>query len=222
MPATPVYIVCSPRPQSGKTLLARVLTEFLLLKNGQVLAFDVTLREPSLLDFLPQITETATIEDTYGKIQLMDRVILNDGIPKVIDLGYYSFEEFFKMSEQIGFLKEASRRRVVPIVLYCAEGDRVSMRAYDALRRQIPRQQLIVAENEHVLREDLPELYGRSKQLRIAALPAFLRTYIERFSFSFTGYLRQEKDPSTELYQWIRRNYYTLREIENEIMTQRS
>jgi hypothetical protein len=187
-----------------------------------VLAFDVTLREPSLLDFLPQITETATIEDTYGKIQLMDRVILNDGIPKVIDLGYYSFEEFFKMSEQIGFLKEASRRRVVPIVLYCAEGDRVSMRAYDALRRQIPRQQLIVAENEHVLREDLPELYGRSKQLRIAALPAFLRTYIERFSFSFTGYLRQEKDPSTELYQWIRRNYYTLREIENEIMTQRS
>jgi len=222
MPATPVYIVCSPRPQSGKTLLARVLTEFLLLKNGQVLAFDVTLREPSLLDFLPQITETATIEDTYGKIQLMDRVILNDGIPKVIDLGYYSFEEFFKMSEQIGFLKEASRRRVVPIVLYCAEGDRVSMRAYDALLRQIPRQQLIVAENEHVLREDLPELYGRSKQLRIAALPAFLRTYIERFSFSFTGYLRQEKDPSTELYQWIRRNYYTLREIENEIMTQRS
>jgi hypothetical protein len=222
MPATPVYIVCSPRPQSGKTLLARVLSEFLLLKNGQVLAFDVTLREPSLLDFLPQITETATIEDTYGKIQLMDRVILNDGIPKVIDLGYYSFEEFFKMSEQIGFLKEASRRRVVPIVLYCAEGDRVSMRAYDALRRQIPRQQLIVAENEHVLREDLPELYGRSKQLRIAALPAFLRTYIERFSFSFTGYLRQEKDPSTELYQGIRRNYYTLREIENEIMTQRS
>ena len=37
MPATPVYIVCSPRPQSGKTLLARVLSEFLLLKNGNVL-----------------------------------------------------------------------------------------------------------------------------------------------------------------------------------------
>ncbi|GLH80468.1 hypothetical protein SSBR45G_53770 [Bradyrhizobium sp. SSBR45G] len=222
MPATPVYIVCSPRPQSGKTLLARVLSEFLLLKNGQVLAFDVTLREPSLLDFLPQVTETATIEDTYGKIQLMDRVILNDGIPKVIDLGYYSFEEFFKMSEQIGFLKEAARRNVVPIVLYCAEGDRVSMRAYDALRRQIPKSQLIVVENDHVLREELPQLYSRSKHLKIAALPAFLKTYIERYSFSFTGYLRQERDPSTELYQWIRRNYYALREIEQELMMQRS
>jgi len=222
MPATPVYIVCSPRPQSGKTLLARVLSEFLLLKNGQVLAFDVTLREPSLIDFLPKITETATIEDTYGKIQLMDRVILNDGIAKVIDLGYYSFEEFFKMSEEIGFLKEASRRNVVPIVLYCAEGDRVSIRAYDALRRQIPRPQLIVVENDHVLRDDLPELYSRGKHLHIADLPAFLRTYIERFTFSFTGYLRQEKDPSTELYQWTRRNYYALREIEDELLMQRS
>ena len=31
---TPVYIICSPRPQVGKTLLARLLSEFLLLKNG--------------------------------------------------------------------------------------------------------------------------------------------------------------------------------------------
>ncbi|MDU0955839.1 MAG: hypothetical protein E7A86_11800, partial [Bradyrhizobium sp.] len=128
----------------------------------------------------------------------------------------------FKMSEEIGFLKEAARRGVVPVVLYCAEGDRVSMRAYDALRRQIPRPQLIVVENDHVLREDLPDLYSRGKHLRIGALPAFLRTYIERFSFSFTGYLRQEKDPSTELYQWIRRNYYALREIEMEVLMQRS
>ena len=66
MPATPVYIVCSPRPQVGKTLIARLLTEFLLLKNGKVVAFDVNLKEPSLLDYLPNVTETAEIEDTFG------------------------------------------------------------------------------------------------------------------------------------------------------------
>jgi Mrp family chromosome partitioning ATPase len=49
MRQTPVYIVCSPRPLVGKTLVARLLSEFLLLKNGQVLAFDVNLKEPSLL-----------------------------------------------------------------------------------------------------------------------------------------------------------------------------
>ncbi len=54
MPVTPVYIICSPRPQVGKTLLARLLSEFLLLKNGTVNAFDINLKEPSLLDYLPR------------------------------------------------------------------------------------------------------------------------------------------------------------------------
>ena len=30
---TPVYIVCSPRPRVGKTLLSRLLTEYLYLEN---------------------------------------------------------------------------------------------------------------------------------------------------------------------------------------------
>jgi len=222
MLATPVYIICSPRPQVGKTVLARLLSEFLLLKNGQVLAFDLGLREPSLIDFLPRITETAEIEDTYGKIQLMDRVILNDGIAKVIDLGYQAFDEFFKMSEEIGFLKEALRRNVAPVVLFCADTDRPSVRSYDALRHQVPRSHLITVENEHVLRDDLPELFTRGRMLHIPALPLFLKTYVDRTSFSFTGYLRRERDSSTELHQWIRHNYYALRELELELIPQRS
>ncbi len=53
MRRTTVYIVCSPRPAVGKTLIARVLTEFLLLQRGAVSAFDINLREPSLLNYLP-------------------------------------------------------------------------------------------------------------------------------------------------------------------------
>ena len=80
MRRTPVYIVCSPRPDVGKTLLARLLTEFLLLQNGSVTAFDINLREPSLLDYLPELTETALITDTFGQMALMDRLVLNDGV----------------------------------------------------------------------------------------------------------------------------------------------
>src|ERR1700753_1672315 len=116
MPATPVYIICSPRPQVGKTLIARLLSEFLLLKNGRVTSFDINLKEPSLLDYLPNVTETADVIDTYGKMQLMDRIIVDDGMAKVIDLGFHAFDEFFKMSDEIGFLKEAARRNVAPII----------------------------------------------------------------------------------------------------------
>ena len=104
MSPTPVYIICSPRPLVGKTLLARLLSEFLLLKDGIVSSFDINLKEPSLLEYLPRITETADVVDTFGKMQLMDRLIVNDGTAKVIDLGFHAFDEFFKMTHQIGFL----------------------------------------------------------------------------------------------------------------------
>jgi hypothetical protein len=222
MPATPVYIICSPRPQVGKTLMARLLSEFLLLKNGRVTSFDINLKEPSLLDYLPDVTETADVIDTYGKMQLMDRLIVDDGTSKVIDLGFHAFDEFFKMSDEIGFLKEAARRNVTPVILFVGDVDRNSARAHDMLRQQIPADNLAIVDNEHVVRGELPPAMSRGRVLRVTALPTFLKTYIDRQTFSFTGYLRQEKDSSTELHQWIRRNYFMLRELELSLTLQKS
>src|ERR1700749_4580215 len=221
MRRTPVYIICSPRPLVGKTLTARLLSEFLLLKNGKVASFDINLKEPSLLDYLPRITETADVIDTYGKMQLMDRIIVDDGTAKVIDLGFHAFDEFFEMSEQIGFLKEAARRNVAPIILFMADTDRLSARGHETLRRQIPTRNLVVVDNEHVVRGELPEAMEQGRVLRIPGLPTFLKTYIDRLTFSFTDYLRQEKDSSTELHQWIRRNYTVFRDLELSFIMQR-
>ncbi len=222
MSSTPVYIICSPRPQVGKTLVARLLSEFLLLKNGAVNAFDVNLKEPSLLDYLPKVTETADVIDTFGKMQLMDRLIANDGVAKVIDLGFHAFDEFFKMCDEIGFMKEALRRSVAPVILFVADVDRTSARGYDMLRQQLPPRALVTVDNEYVVRGELPAAMAHGRVLRFSALPVFLKTYIDRLSFSFTGYLRQEKDSSTELHQWIRRNYTTFRDLELSVLLQRS
>jgi hypothetical protein len=222
MSRTPVYIICSPRPLVGKTLIARLLSEFLLLKNGAVAAFDINLKEPALLDYLPGITETAEVDDTFGKMALMDRLIVNDALAKVIDLGFHAFDEFFKMSEEIGFMKEAARRGVAPVILFVADTDRASARGYATLEQQIPPKALVTVDNEFVVRGELPETMGHGRILRIAALPVFLKTYIDRLTFSFTDYLRQEKDSSTELHQWIRRNYYSFREIELNLILQGS
>ena len=222
MPHTPVYIICSPRPQVGKTLIARLLSEFLLLKNGTVISFDINLKEPSLLEYLPRTTETADVIDTFGKMQLMDRLIVNDSIAKVIDLGYHAFDEFFGMTDQIGFLKEAARRGVAPVILFVADTDRTSAAGYDMLQQQIPANALIAIDNEHVVRGELPRTMESGRVLRMSALPVFLKTYIDRLTFSFTGYLRQEKDSSTELHQWIRRNYTSFRELDLSLILQRS
>ena len=222
MPHTLVYIVCSPRPLVGKTLVARLLSEFLLLKHGAVAAFYINLKEPSLLEYLPTITETAEVDDTFGKMALMDRLIVNDGIAKVIDLGFHAFDEFFKMSEEIGFMKEASRRGVAPIILFVADTDRASVQGYAMLQQQIPPTALVVVDNEFVVRGELPPAMARGRVVGIGALPVFLKTYISRLGFSFTDYIRNEKDSSTELHQWIRRNYLSFRELELSLILQRS
>jgi len=222
MSPTPVYIICSPRPMVGKTLLARLLSEFLLLKDGIVSSFDINLKEPSLLEYLPRTTETADVVDTFGKMQLMDRLIVHDGTAKVIDLGFHAFDEFFKMISEIGFLKEATRRGVAPVVLFVADTDRVSGRSYPMLQEQIPAKALITIDNEHVVRGELPTAMAAGQVLRISALPSFLKTYIDRVSFSFTDYLRNERDSSTELHQWIRRNYTSFRELELSLLPQQS
>jgi hypothetical protein len=222
MTTTPVFIICSPRPQVGKTLIARLLSEFLLLKNGTVTSFDINLKEPSLLDYLPKTTETADVIDTIGKMQLMDRIIVNDSVAKVIDLGFHAFDEFFKMTDEIGFMKEAVRRGIAPIILFVADTDRVSARAYEMLQRQIPAKALVAVDNEFVVRGELAPAMAHGRVVAISALPVFLKTYIDRLTFSFTGYLRGEKDTSTELHQWIRRNYFSFRELELKVILQRS
>lgn len=219
---TPVYIICSPRPLVGKTLLARLLSEFLLLKHGAVTAFDVNLKEPSLLEYLPAITETAEVDDTFGKMALMDRLIINDGVAKVIDLGFHAFDEFFKMTEEIGFMKEAARRGIAPVILFIGDTDRVSARSYPTLQRQIPPSSLVTVDNEYVVRGEMPPAFVQGKILRLPALPTFLKTYIDRLSFSFTDYLRNEQDSSTELHQWIRGNYLGFRELELGLILQGS
>jgi hypothetical protein len=218
MRRTPVYIICSPRPLVGKTLIARLLCEFLLLQRGDVAAFDVNLKEPSLLEFLPRITETAEIDDTFGKMQLMDRLIVNDGLAKVIDLGFHAFDEFFTMVAEIGFFKEAGRRGVAPVVLFIADSDRGSARGYATLRAVVPPTALVTVDNDHVTRGELPGAFREGRTLRIAALPVFLKTYIDRLTFSFTGYLRTERDSSAELHQWIRDAYFSFRELELGLM----
>src|SRR6266567_4245841 len=207
MSVTPVYIICSPRPLVGKTLIARLLSEFLLLKNGTVISFDINLKEPSLLEYLPRTTETADVIDTFAK---------------VLDLGFHAFDEFFKMTDEIGFMKEAARCGVVPVILFVADTDRASAAAYSMLKQQVPANALIAVDNEHVVRGELPAAMERGRVIRISALPVFLKTYIDRLTFSFTTYLRNEKDSSTELHQWIRRNYTSFRELDLSLILQRS
>ena len=215
---TAVYIICSPRPRVGKTLLARLLTEYLTASRGEVLAFDLSSNEPSLLDFLPKQTETAQVRDTFGQMQLMDRLIVDDGVPKVLDVDARDFDTFFKLFQEIGFVKEAARQGVAPIVLFVLDQDFSSSRAYAMLERAIPPGALVPVNNEGVLYGEVPSWVRAGRMIEMKLLPDFLKGYIGKATFSFNAFARNKSNSSSELYDWIRRLFLNFREIELGLM----
>ena len=56
---TPIFIIASPRPRVGKTLLARTLAEFFRSEDRPVSAFDCNPGEFALVDYLPGYTAVA-------------------------------------------------------------------------------------------------------------------------------------------------------------------
>jgi len=102
-----ITIVASPRPRVGKTLLARVLADFHLHESRPIAAYDLNGSERTLAQFLPEHTMTATIRDINGQMALFDRLIADEDTTKIIDLGHESFESFFTVAHEIGFVEEA-------------------------------------------------------------------------------------------------------------------
>ena len=69
-----ITIVASPRPRVGKTLLARLLTDFHSQQDRSVAAFDLNSGEHTLAQFLPDCVVTANIRDINGQMALFDRL----------------------------------------------------------------------------------------------------------------------------------------------------
>ena len=92
----------------------------------------------------------ANVADIAGQMALFDRLIVPDGTAKVVDLAPASFQQFFSVMAQIGFVDQARRRGIEPIALFIAAPDAVSQRAYAELQRGLPELLLVPVYNEAI------------------------------------------------------------------------
>jgi hypothetical protein len=217
---TLVYIVCSPRPRVGKTLLARLLAEFFDGDGRRAATFDVNPDDFALTEFIGGAVKT-DLTDTRGQMALFDRLIRSDEVPKVVDLGYAAFDPFFNLMQQIDFLHEARRRSVQPVLLYLANPDRGSKKAYDTLRERFRLLPLVPVYNdanaqEHLLLDGFPVDHG--SPLRIGAIPQMVKGVVDRPGFSFAEFLQKAGDKETLLHPWLRRAFIEIRELELRLL----
>jgi hypothetical protein len=190
---TPLYIVCSPCRCVGTTLISRLLTEFYVVKDRPVAAFDLADEGPQLIDYLPKFATIAEIGDIHGQMALFDRLIAESGTPRVIDVGHRSFKKFFTILRDIGFFDEARRHSIETLILFIVNPSAASSEAYAMLRRQFTQIYFITVRNQIKVntiarRVVSPSATTLPSSLDIPALGFSLRALIDRESFSFSRF----------------------------------
>ena len=218
MSQTPLYIIASPHPRVGKTLLARLLIEFFHSEKRQLLGFDLNPREPTFAGYFPRWVFSVDIANTRGQMELFDQLIAERPVSTVIDLGYGAFEQFFSAPGEIGFAAEARRRGVETAVLFVSDRAPATVRAYGELRRRLADVAFIPVHNESVSvsfdRDDFAPSRPELRTISIPRLSPIVRGVVDRPSFSFGTYLVKPASGPTEIHDWVATIFNAFRDLE--------
>jgi hypothetical protein len=145
-----IYVVCSDRHRNGKTLLARVLIEYLLLEGHDPFVLDTEAPEGPLRSSFPGRTVIVDFASVTGQMKLFDTIINGPGRDYVIDLATDQFENFFDIQKKLDFMAEATRVGFRVIVLFIVDKYHGSLAAADDVRHAIHPGFVMLVNNAHV------------------------------------------------------------------------
>ncbi len=219
---SPLYIIASQHPRVGKTLIARLLIEFLRLSGKTLVGYDLDPREPALAAYFPNLVWPLDIADTPGQMALFDRLIADKWRATVIDLGYGLFEQFFNVMAEIGFEREARRQGIEPVVLFITNSAPITARNYAALRGRLPQTTFVPVHNEAAafmfIPQDFPPSRAEYGAIRVPRLSPIVRGVIDRPGFSFGAYMAHQPGGPTEVHSWIGSIFTEFRELELRLL----
>ena len=226
-----IFIVASPRSRTGKTFLAQLLTDFLSIDGDDVQAFDLNPSEYALAECRPAVTQKLNLNTTQDQVALFDRLIVNDGIAKVVDVGQASYERFVALIEEIGFIEEARRRSLDVTLLYAADQRPASAEAYRQFQQRFPNVALVPVFNQAIVegqkvREDYRFARRAGVPLQIAYLPPVLKAIADKSGYSFADFHAQLPSAipigdGLELRSWTRRAFLEFRELELRLLLEK-
>jgi len=215
---TQLYIVASRHPRVGRTLLSRLLIDFLRMGGRPLVGYDLDPREPALAGCFPNLVWPVDIADTRGQMALFDRILSDHWRTTVIDL----FDQFFKVMTEIGFEDEARQKLIQPVVLFIADSAPFTATTYADLRGRLRQTIFVPVHNEAasfmVIARDFPPLSPKYETIRIQRLSPIVRGVIDRPGFSFGAYMSQQSGGPTEVRSWIAEVFAKFRELELQLL----
>jgi len=140
-------IVASLHGQSGKTLFARVMVDYLILSGQRPYIFDTDPVERALYRLFPGDTCLLDLALVPDQMTLFDTLATDSPQPRIVDLTHRSFDVFFDLMRETDFIVEARSRRVEPVIFYIPDRKRDSFEAGFALRERFPDCDFVLVEN---------------------------------------------------------------------------
>jgi hypothetical protein len=217
----PLYIVASPNQKVGKTLIARLLIEFLQTAGRRVVGYDVQSRQAaSLAERFPGLVERADITETRGQMRIFDQLLIDRTTSKVIDLSSNSFEQFFSVVEQIDFISESRQIGIEPIIILFADAEEGNIQMHAKLTSRFRSATVVTVYNEIVLQHFARNVFHfdalKYRQIHVPRLSNLVSKIMDRDTFSFADYL-DERDTTSEIHRWATPIFTRFREIELQV-----
>jgi hypothetical protein len=218
---TLVFIVCSPAGRVGKSMIARLLSDYFLASKRSFLGFDTDPHEPVFATRFPQHVIVSDLSVVQGQMALFDPLLVNDEVPKIIDLWHRSMDSFFSLVDQTDFIAEAISAGVEPVIFYIADASTRSLEAAVRLSDRYPDQQMVTVENAGPAPLSRGQLarYPANRIFKVGVLDPVLRHAIESPNFSLSSFLLSPP-PSMSivvrsgLREWLMRVFSQLRSFE--------
>ena len=188
MPAQPtIHIVCSDRSRNGKTLLARVLTDHLLIEERDPFCFDLSAPEGVLRAFFPGRTALIDMGDEKGRAKLFDILLTRTGRDYVIDVPSTQLARFCEAAAAAD-LPEAARAKGFRLcVLFVVDRDPASLKTAVAIEDMLQPDLLVPVVNRFV-GSSLPDGVP-GPVIALEKIEGELRVLVSNRRFSFRSFL---------------------------------
>lgn len=134
VPST-IYLVCSDRDGNGKTMLARILVDFLLTSERDPFCFDLSSPAGKLRSYFPGRTVLLDFSKPTGRDKLLSTLMQRPGRDYVIDVPAAQLAEFCEAAEAAGLTTTANAKGSAFAVLYIVDNDEESLQTAVTLEK---------------------------------------------------------------------------------------
>lgn len=186
-----LFIVCSDHPHNGKTLLARVLVDYLLAEEHDPFCFDLAFPEGGLRAYFPGRTALVDFTTPEGREKVFGTLLARAGRDYVIDVPAQHLAEFCEAAAAIALTEKAQGRGFRIVVLYIVDREEKSLSTAMAVD-DILQPDVLVPVANRLLGSALPDGVP-GPVLRMEALDPEVRAIVANRRFSLRLFMLGEE-----------------------------